>query len=69
MNHSKPVAEPSMWHRLESAISATAQTQNPRWRALLGAWLAGAGVVRCQHQARSLPRRLSHRKQRLLQRL
>ena len=40
-------------------MMGAANNNDPRWKALLGCWLAGAGVIRCKHLERSTPRRLS----------
>ena len=53
------VAEPPMLALLERQIEQLYNSRNPQWRAMLGLWACGFGVLRLVHLGRASPRRLS----------
>ena len=53
------VLEPPMVKILELAIQQRFEAKDPSWRALLGLWCCGFGVLRFVHVNRSRPMRLS----------
>ena len=52
------VAEPPTLAFLERQIEQLYNARNPQWRAILGLWAFGFGVLRLVHLGRSSPRRL-----------